>query len=141
MDGPPDPAPRLRFGPDRRYTWAAAAGVVVGVLATVLTGDAQGRLLAGAATLVLVAYVITDLVFAPRLEVDARAVTVRSPLTRAVVPWEQVERVGADSRMRLGLRSTTLEVDAGPVLAVLSRRALGADPAEVADLVNAFRPR
>jgi hypothetical protein len=68
-------------------------------------------------------------------------VLIRSPLTRANLAWAEVDDVHAESRTRFGLRSTTLEIDAGPVLAVLSRRALGADPAEVADLVRAFRPQ
>ena len=55
--------------------------------------------------------------------------------------WDDVEQVRADDRLRLGLRTTTLEIDAGAVLVVLSRRAIGADPAEAAALINAFRPR
>ena len=44
-------------------------------------------------------------------------------------------------RTRFGLRSTALEIDAGDTLVVLSRRALGADPETVRDLVRAFAPR
>jgi hypothetical protein len=62
-------------------------------------------------------------------------------LTRARLRWDEVDGVRADTRIRHGLRSTTLEIDAGPLLAVLSRRALGAEPADVADVVEAFRPR
>ena len=40
----------------------------------------------------------------------------------------------ADIRARLGLRSTTLEIDAGATLVVLSRRALGADPEAAAQV-------
>ncbi len=136
-----DNFPVARFGPDRRYTWAAAGGTLVAAAAALATTDPQGRLLVIVAAVLLAAYTATDLVFAPRLEVSGRGVIIRSPLTRAVLAWEQVEGVRAETRLRLGLRSTTLEVDGGAVLAVLSRRALGADPGEVADLVNAFRPR
>ena len=46
----------------------------------------------------------------------------------------------ADVMTHHGLRSTTLEIDAGEVLAVLSRRSIGADPERVAELLSAFRP-
>ena len=46
-----------------------------------------------------------------------------------------------DTRSRYGLRSSTLEVDAGETLVVFSRRALGADPTTVQDIVRAFDPR
>lgn len=145
MDEPPvtpiPPPPVARFAPDRRYTAAAALGALAAVALAALGGDPAGRLLAVIAALVLVAYVVTDVVFSPRLVVSGEGVLIRSPLTRANLAWAEVDDVHAESRTRFGLRSTTLEIDAGPVLAVLSRRALGADPAEVADLVRAFRPQ
>ncbi|MDT4925338.1 MAG: hypothetical protein QOG01_3051 [Pseudonocardiales bacterium] len=141
MDEPLVTPPIARFAPDRRYTAAAALGVLVAVVLGVVGGDPAGRLLAAVAALVLVAYVIADVAFSPRLVVSGEGVVIRSPLTRATLTWGEVDDVRAESRSRLGLRSTTLEIDAGPVLAVLSRRALGADPAEVADLVRAFRPQ
>jgi hypothetical protein len=141
VDEPLVTPPIARFAPDRRYTAAAALGVLVAVVLGVVGGDPAGRLLAAVAALVLVAYVIADVAFSPRLVVSGEGVVIRSPLTRATLTWGEVDDVRAESRTRLGLRSTTLEIDAGPVLAVLSRRALGADPAEVADLVRAFRPQ
>jgi hypothetical protein len=141
VDEPLVTPPIARFAPDRRYTAAAALGVLVAVVLGVVGGDPAGRLLAAVAALVLVAYVIADVAFSPRLVVSGEGVVIRSPLTRATLTWGEVDDVRAESRSRLGLRSTTLEIDAGPVLAVLSRRALGADPAEVADLVRAFRPQ
>jgi hypothetical protein len=134
------PLPVARFGPDRRYTWCALGGLVVALGLVVLTTDRPGCLLFALAAALLLGYVVTDLIFAPRLTVSAAGVVVNSPLTRATLGWAEVEDVRADSRTRFGLRSTTLEVDAGPVLAVLSRRALAADPADVAELVRAFRP-
>ncbi|MCW2596486.1 MAG: hypothetical protein QOH52_2762 [Pseudonocardiales bacterium] len=140
MDSEPNQPPVVKFVADRRFTGLAAAGVVVAVVIAVLANDRAGQLLAGLAALVLALYVVSDLVFSPRLVVSAQGLRVRSPFTRADLPWSQVEDVRADTRTRLGLRSTTLEIDAGPVLAVMSRRALGADPEDVAELVNAFRP-
>jgi hypothetical protein len=90
---------------------------------------------------ILLGYVASDLIFSPRLTASAEGVVVKSPMTRARLSWDDVHEVRAETRIRHGLRNTTLEVDAGPVLAVLSRRALGADPVEVAELVEAFRPR
>ncbi|HEY8827458.1 MAG TPA: PH domain-containing protein [Jatrophihabitantaceae bacterium] len=94
---------------------------------------------AGAA-LVLLGYTVTDLVFWPRLTADAEGLLVRTPLTSARIAWSDVEAVRADARERLGLRSVTLEIDAGEQLLVFSRRALGADPATVAGLISAFKP-
>ena len=80
-----------------------------------------------------------DLVFSPRLEADADGLTIRSPSTRARLAWHEIETVRADVRRRRGLRSTTLEVDAGAVLVVFSRRALGEDPERAAELIAEVR--
>lgn len=149
MENPTDPGPQpprpharpeARFAPDRRYTVAAAVGLLAAVTAVLVTGDPAGRLLAGLAAVVLAGYVLADLVFSPRVVASAAGVIVNSPLTRARLAWPQIEDVRADTRLRFGLRSVTLEIDAGGTLAVLSRRAIGADPEEAAALIRAFRP-
>jgi hypothetical protein len=131
----------VRFVPDRRYTALAAGGALGALLAVLLAVDAGGRLLFGLAAVILLVYVVSDLVFSPRLAASAAGVVINSPMTRARLSWDDVQEVRADTRIRHGLRSTTLEIDAGPVLAVLSRRALGAEPVDVAALVEAFRPQ
>lgn len=142
MDNQPDGrAPEARFVPDRRYTALAGGGALIALLVALVTTDPPGRLLTLLAALVLALYVVSDLVFSPRLVASATGLVVRSPFTRARLPWADVEDVRADTRLRHGLRSTTLEIDAGAVLVVLSKRALGADPEEAAELVRAFRPR
>ena len=133
--------PRCRFGPDRRLTAAAAVGAVAAGLGALWTNDAAGRLLLVGAALLLAGYVVTDLVFWPRLSADAAGLVISSPLARVRLRWDEVDAVRADVRERLGLRSVTLEIDAGENLIVFSRRALGADPATVAALVRAFDPR
>lgn len=140
MDNSPSVRAEARFVPDRRYTALAGGGVVVALAVLLVTHDNPGRLILGIAALVLAGYVVTDLLFSPRLVASAEGVVVNSPLTRARLAWSEVEDVRADTRLRFGLRSTTLEIDAGSTLAVLSRRAIGADPAEAADVIRAFRP-
>jgi Bacterial PH domain len=105
-----------------------------------ITDDAGGRLLAVLAAVVLLGYVVSDLVFSPRVVASPEGIVVNAPLTRARLSWSDIEGVRADDRIRLGLRSTTLEIDAGSTLAVLSRRAIGMNPESAADLILAFRP-
>ena len=80
-----------------------------------------------------VGYAVGDLIWSPRLAADAH----RRADPHAVHPRRPA--LGRDratcaptSAPGYGLRSTTLEVDAGDVLVVFSRRALGADPEAVA---------
>lgn len=132
-------APVLRFGPDRRLTVGAAAGAVL-ALVLCLSSDAAGRVLFAVAAVLLAGYAVGDLVWWPRLVADASGLRIRTPFTRATLSWSEVDDVRADVRTRYGLRSTTLEVDAGEVLVVFSRRSLGADPEAAASLVQAMRP-
>ena len=136
-----DHQPHAAFAPDRRLTALCGAGVLVFGILAVTNSDSAGRLLFGLATALFALYVVTDLVFTPRLFVDATGLTVRTPFLQAALPWAEVERVVADSRQRYGLRSVTLEIDAGENLIVLSRWALGEDPELVAERVAAFTPR
>ncbi len=134
-------APVVRFGPDRRLTVLAGAGALVGAILCATAGDAPGRLLFGLATLVLLGYVAGDLIWSPRLAADRTGVRIRTPFTRADLDWNDVAEVRPDVRSRYGLRSATLEIDAGEVLVVFSRRSLGTDPEVAGGLVEAMRPR
>jgi hypothetical protein len=134
-------APTCRFGPDRRLTAACAVLALIALAAALLTDDRAGRVLLGGAAVVLIAYTVTDLVFWPRLVASADGLVIHTPLLRARIAWPDVDAVRADARDRLGLRSVTLEIDAGDTLAVFSRRALGADPGAVAGMINALDPR
>lgn len=137
---PPERRPRAAFGPDRRLTLACGAAAVLAI-GLALWSDAAGRLLFSLAAALLAAYVISDLVYAPRLVADTDGLQVRTPFTSARLSWAEVDRVHADARQRHGLRIVTLEVDAGDTLVVLSRRALGQDPELVAEVVTSFMPR
>jgi hypothetical protein len=140
VDNSSERRPEARFHPDRRYTALAGGGLIVALGLALATAPAPGRLLAAVAAIVLAGYVASDLLFSPRIVASADGVVINSPLLRARLSWAEVEDVRADVRQRLGLRSTTLEIDAGATLAVLSRRAIGSDPEEAARLIGAFRP-
>jgi Bacterial PH domain len=138
------PLPRpaeVRFVPDRRYTALAGGGAFGALAALLLTTDAAGRVLFAVAAVVLGAYVASDLVFSPRVVASGAGIVIRAPLTRARLRWDDVDDVRAETRFRRGLRSTTLEIDAGQVLAVFSQRALGVSPVQAAALIDSYRPR
>lgn len=140
MDNPLDGRIEARFVPDRRYTALAAGGLLVALGFALAADQATGRLLAAVAAAVLAAYVAADLLFRPRVLATFDGVEINSPLLRTRLAWAEIEDVRADVRLRMGLRSTTLEIDAGATLAVLSRRAIGADPEAAARVIAAFRP-
>jgi hypothetical protein len=132
--------PTLSFGPNR---WLAAG---CGALALAFLGlafdvdDRNGRLLYSLAALVLVAVCALDLIWNPRLVLDAGGLHLHTPIASGLVAWPDVERVHVDDRSRLGLSSRTLEIDAGDQLVILSRRALGgAEPRDVAALIATYR--
>jgi hypothetical protein len=130
----------VSFGPDRRL---AAAGLALAVLVAayaLVAADPQGRLLLlGAASLVAV-YGVIDFVFWPRLTVQRGGLQLRTPVLRAHLPWAEISDIRVDERARFGLTGRTLEIDAGPRLVVLSRRALGMDARDAYARIKACRP-
>jgi hypothetical protein len=132
---------RLRFGPDLRFSAVVFLLAVGALVLAITTSDATGRVLFGLATIVLAGYSVGDVLFWPRLTVDASGLRIRTPLERADLAWADVDAIRADVRRRHGLRSVTLEIDAGRTLVVFSRRALGADPETVAGAVRSLDPR
>ena len=130
----------VAFVPDRRYTILAAAGCVAAVIAAALSDDSAGHVLFSVAALVLLGYVGADLVFRPRLAASAAGIVINTPFTRARLSWDEVTDVRADTRFRRGLRTVTLEIDAGAVLAVFTKRTLGVEPADAAARIAAVRP-
>jgi hypothetical protein len=127
----------VRFVPDARVTGLAAIGCIAAAVLA-LTSAPMGRVLFGVAALILLAYVAGDLTFRPRLVADRSGLRIRSPFARRALSWSQVQAVRADERVRHGLRSVTLEIDSGDDVVVLTRRALGADPVEVARTLRAL---
>ena len=116
---------------------AILAGLVVLLLA--LLADPAGRLLLGVAALGLLVLGAADLLLRPRLAADPAGVQVRTLASRHRLPWSAVERVDVDEHTRYGLTSRTLELEAGELLVVLGKRALGADPRDVADTLARIR--
>jgi hypothetical protein len=118
-------------------------GAVLGV-ATVLL-DPLGRVLVGAAAVLLLALAVRDRLVRPRLAAGPDGVVVRRLTGATVLPWARL-RVRLRESRRWGLRSRLLELDtaAGPdddgELVLLGRRDLGADPGDVARALHAVRP-
>ncbi|HEU5007604.1 MAG TPA: PH domain-containing protein [Jatrophihabitantaceae bacterium] len=143
QSGPPvaDRAPRAVFRPDPRLTALTAVLAAIAAALAAVSSDRSGAVLLVLAALVLACYAAADLLWRPRLSVDAAGLRVRGPGSSAVLAWTDVQAVRADVRMRHGLRSVALEIDAGDRLVVLSRRVLGTDPEQAAEIVRAFDPR
>ena len=125
---------QTHFGPS---VAAAALEVVVGLalLAGTTLADPVGRLLlvvAGAAALVVGT---RDLLLRPVLSADGSGLTVVEGWRRRTAPWTGVEALGVVTDRRTPL----LSVDLGDRLIVLSRRRLGAAPADVLAVVVAVR--
>ncbi|MEV4627691.1 PH domain-containing protein [Micromonospora sp. NPDC049523] len=88
----------------------------------------------------LLGWAVRDLVAPERLAVDPAGVTViRGFAGRRHLAWTQIERIVVDNRPRLGLRTDTLELDAGDSLHFFSRHDLGAEPGEVANALRAAK--
>jgi hypothetical protein len=125
---------------------AAEAAVAAGLALSLVLLDPPGRVLVGAAALLLLVLVVHDLRTRPRLRADRDGVVVRTWTGRRHLPWPLL-RVRVRVTRRLGVSTRTLELDtaAGPaddgVLVVLGRRDLGADPEVVARALRALDPR
>lgn len=124
-----------------------ALGVVgLGLALAVLAVDTAGRLLVGAAALLVLALAARDLMLRPRLAAGPDGVVVRTLGRRSELPWPAL-RVQVRATRRFGVTNRVLELDTarGPdddgVLVLLGRRDLGADPEEVARALRALDPR
>ncbi|MDP9430283.1 MAG: PH domain-containing protein [Actinomycetota bacterium] len=128
-------------------TGQTAALAVVGVLLGLAAGflDPLGRVLVGAAALLLLALAVRDRLLRPRLAAGPDGVAVRRLTGTARLPWGRLQ-VRVRNTRRWGLRSRLLELDTatgpddGGELVLLGRRDLGADPGEVARVLRAFGP-
>jgi hypothetical protein len=120
------------------------AGVVLAVVAALL--DPLGRVLVGAAAVLLLLLALRDRVLRPRLATDPDGLLVRRLSGTVELPWALL-RVQVRETRRWGVRSRLLELDTatGPdddgVLVLLGRRDLGTDPEVVARALRDLAPR
>ncbi len=121
----------------------ATLGVLLGLVTPLL--DPLGRVLVGAAAVLLLALAARDRLLRPRLAARPAGVAVRRLTGTTELPWARLQVRVRDSR-RWGLRSRLLELDTAAEpdddgdLVLLGRRDLGADPGEVARVLRALRP-
>lgn len=132
--------------PLRGRTWATPWGIVLVEIAGAAVLLAAG-LLAGRASLaigavaagLLAAMALRDSLLRPTLRADHAGLVIVDGLQRRCFTWNNVEDVRAARISRRAAVSDVLEVDAGDVLVLVSRRRLGAPPREVAAALVAFR--
>lgn len=105
-------------------------------------GDPVRLALAVIAATGLAAWGARDLVAPVRIAADADGVTVIVGFAgRRRLPWREIEQITLDRRLRRGVRSETLEIDAGSSLHVFGRYDLDAPAEEVAAALQAARDR
>lgn len=142
----PMTTPRRCWRPSRArttgYAGAAATAVVLALLTQRGPVDPDGGLPLLVVSAVLLALVGFDLWFADVLCADGDGLVLsRGPGRSERVGWDEIDRIEATSTTsRAVLRLSSLEIDLGGRLVVLSRHRLGADPAGVADELRRFRP-
>jgi hypothetical protein len=123
----------------------ALALVGLGLAFGVALVDAPGRVLVGAAALLLLVLALRDVVARPRLSAGPDGVVVRTGATRRRLRWEGL-RIRARDVRRFGVRGSTLELDTASgsddegLLVVLGRWDLGDDPGRVAGALERLRP-
>jgi hypothetical protein len=123
-----------------KLTGAALLGTIGILLAG--GGDRVGLALAVLAAAGLLGWGLRDVVAPIRLAVHPDGITVISGFARQRrLNWADIEQISVDTRPRLGLRTETLEIDAGDSLHLFGRHDLGAAPGEVATVLRAARAR
>ncbi|MGY1770266.1 PH domain-containing protein [Blastococcus sp. SYSU D00813] len=124
---------------------AALAGCCLVLGGAALLLEPVGRVLVGAAAVLLLALAGRAALLRPRLAASPAGVVVRTLTGRRELPWSGL-RVQVRETSRWGLRSRLLELDTarGPDdagdLVLLGRWELGDDPGSVAQALEAGRP-
>ena len=117
----------------------AFAGIGLALAGATVLVDPVGRVLVGAAALLVLAVAARDVLLRPRVRTSPAGVTVRTGGGAVQIPWPRLA-VRVRTSRRWGVQARTLELEDradDAVLLVLGRRDLGADPAEVADRLRA----
>jgi hypothetical protein len=140
--GPDAPSMRWRVTPalpGLKLTGAALL-VVTGVL--LAQSDPVPIGVAVVAAAALTGWALRDLIAPVRLAADATGLTVGTGFAgRRRLAWSEVDQISVDVRPRLGIRTETLEIDAGGSLFLLGAYDLGTPPSEVAPALHALRAR
>jgi Bacterial PH domain len=122
---------------------AVKLAIAAGLLALGLLfadGDVVRLVLAAAVAAALALWAARDLLAPVRLAADPEGVTLVAGFAgRRHLPWSQIERIRVDTRPRLGIRTETLEIDAGESLHLFNEYDLGAPPGEVAAAIQPLR--
>lgn len=124
----------------------ALGAIGLGLALAVLAVDTAGRLLVGAAALLVLGLAARDLLLRPRLQAGPAGVVVRRLGGRTELSWPRL-RIEVRTTRRLGVKNRVLELDTadGPdddgTLVLLSRRDLGADPEDVARALHGLAPQ
>lgn len=139
----PEPGPvSWRVAPGVRLLKVASALVLglVALASVVAWHDPRRALVAGAAAVGVAAFAGRDLIAPVRLAADQNGLTViHGYAGHARLPWPAVESVRVAQHSRYGLRSTSLEIDAGESVHVFSPSDLGTPLDEVAAALNELR--
>ena len=151
--GEPDPrrgpAPGVGRGPDGSVFFRVRTGVIAGKLAfaallaliALVAGRGFSLWLGLVAAALVAAYGLRDVLVRERLRADRAGVRVVTGFAgHRDLPWSKVERVRIDQRLRLGVRTDMLELDAGEELFLFSRYDLGAEPQDALDALLSVRP-
>jgi hypothetical protein len=114
--------------------------VALFVLAALVVPGRPATALAGLAALAVAVYATRDLLARERLRIDRDGLTVVHGFAgHGQLRWDQIERIRVDERLRLGIRTQLLEVDAGDWIGLYGRSELGADPSAVLSAIDAAR--
>jgi hypothetical protein len=117
-----------------------AGAILFGLAGVAFDDDPLKLTLAALVAAAFTVWGARDVLVPIRVAADAAGVTVVAGFARRRrLPWSAVERVRVDTRPRLGLRTETLEIDAGDSLYLFSAYDLGAPPAEVAEALETLR--
>lgn len=142
VDRDPMTEPAVGFGPSRGLLLAGLAAGLAAAAGAALVIEPTDRLVLAAVAAVLLGLAGVGLRIGRRLTVDAHGVVVRGATTSRTISWARILRVTAPSRRRMGIASTTLEIElTDDELLLFGRIDLGADPEQVAAALQARRPR
>jgi Bacterial PH domain len=143
------PAPGVRHGADGSVYFLVSTGVIVGkfvvaallVLIALTAGRGFSLWLGLVASGLVAGYGLRDALGRERLRATPDGVRVGTGFGRhRELAWSQLERVRVDQRLRLGLRTDMLELDAAEELFLFSRYDLGAEPRDALAALRALHP-